>query len=112
MLACSFCGLEAGSTDALLAGPGVNICGNCVAVGVRAIATRDALEQPDLAPGDWDNSGDEALLSEMAATSQLVDKIRNRLQSQVETLRRRGISWTVIGTALGVSHQIAQERFG
>jgi biotin operon repressor len=33
------------------------------------------------------------------------------LQSQVETLRRRGVSWEAIGSALGVSRQAAWERF-
>ena len=112
MLACSFCGLEAKSVDTLLAGPGVNICSQCIEVGVRTIATRDALERPDPVPSDWEGKKDEALLYEMAATSALVDKTRDRLQSQVRELRRRGIGWSVIGASLGVSHQVAQERFG
>ena len=112
MLACSFCGLDAQSVDALLAGPDVNICGQCIDVGVRTIAIRDALEQSDRSPSDWARTKDETLLHEMAATSELVDKTRDRLQSQVRELRRRGIDWTIIGTSLGVSHQIAQERFG
>jgi biotin operon repressor len=33
------------------------------------------------------------------------------LQSQVETLRRRGVSWDAIGRALGTSRQAAWERF-
>ena len=94
------------------AGPGVAICSRCIGVGVRTIATRDALEQPDPIATEWERTGDEALLCEMAATSELVDKTRDRLQSQVRELRRRGVDWTVIGTSLGVSHQVAQERFG
>ena len=112
MLTCSFCGLEAKSVDALLAGPEVNICDRCIGVGVRTLATHDALEQPDPVPSQWEKTEDEALLCEMAATSELVDRTRDRLQSQVRELRRRGVDWTVIGTSLGVSHQIAQERFG
>ena len=114
MLTCSFCGLEANAVGALLAGPEVNICDQCVDVdvGVRTIATRNALEQPDPSPLVWERTGDEELLHEMAATSKLVDKTRDRLQSQVRELRRRGTDWTAIGAALGVSHQIAQERFG
>ena len=112
MLTCSFCGLEAKSVDALLAGPEVNICDRCIGVGVRTLTTRDALEQPDPVRSQWEKTEDQALLCEMAATSELVDKTRDRLQSQVRELRRRGIDWTVIGASLGVSHQIAQERFG
>ena len=112
MLTCSFCGLDAKSVGALLAGPQVNICNRCIDVGVRAIATRDALEQSDPSPSAWEKTGDEALLHEMAATSELVDKTRDRLQSQVRELRHRGVNWTAIGAVLGVSQQIAQERFG
>lgn len=112
MLTCSFCGLDEKSVGALLAGPKVNICYQCIDVGVRTIATRDALEQPDPNPSDWEKTEDEALLHDMAATSQLVDKTRDRLQGQVRELRRRGVDWTAIGTALNVSHQVAQERFG
>lgn len=112
MLTCSFCGLDAKSVRALLAGPEVNICDQCIDVGVRTIATRDALEQSDPDPSDWENTGDEALLHEMAATSKLVDKTRDRLQSQVRELRNRGVDWTAIGAILGVSRQMARERFG
>ena len=112
MLTCSFCGLGEKSVGALLAGPGVNICDQCIDVGVRTIATRDALEQPDPSPSAWEKTGDEALLHEMAATSRLVDKSRDQLQSQVRELRHRGVHWTAIGAVLGVSQQIAQERFG
>jgi ATP-dependent Clp protease ATP-binding subunit ClpX len=37
--------------------------------------------------------------------------MRNVLQQQVETLRKRGVSWADIGAALGVSRQAAWERF-
>ena len=35
----------------------------------------------------------------------------NQLQWVVETLRKREVSWAVIGAALGVSRQSAWERF-
>ncbi len=112
MLTCSFCGLDAKSVDALLAGPGVNICNQCIDVGVRTIATRDALEEPDIKPSDLEGTGDETLLHQMAATSALVDKTRDRLQCQVRELRHRDIDWSAIGAVIGVSHQVARERFG
>ena len=112
MLSCSFCGRKADAAGALVAGPAVNICDHCIGVAVRVIATRDALEQPASGRSDWYETGDEVLLCEIAATSELLDRTRDRLQNQIGELRRRGIAWRVIGTALGVSHQVAQERFG
>ena len=61
MLTCSFCGLEAKSVDALLAGPEVNICDRCIGVGVRTLATRDALEQPDPTPSEWESTEDHSM---------------------------------------------------
>ncbi len=112
MLNCSFCGSSTDNVGAMLAGPDVNICGKCIAVGVRTIETRDALEEPLPRPEELSTSDDELLLSQMAATSAVVDKSRNHLQLQIVELRSRGLGWGVIGAALGVSHQIAQERFG
>ena len=37
--------------------------------------------------------------------------IRTVLETQVETLRKRGVSWAEIGAALGVSRQAVWERF-
>ncbi|QBF33387.1 ClpX C4-type zinc finger protein [Thalassococcus sp. S3] len=113
MLTCSFCGLEARSVSALLAGPGVNICDQCIEVGVRTIKTRDALEaqgptaDQQMAP----THDDENLLHQAAASSALVDKSRTRLQSQIDELRNRGIGWAAIGAVLGVSQDVAQQRF-
>ena len=113
MLTCSFCGLEAQSVSALLAGPGVNICDQCIEVSVRTIKTRDALEQQHPTKGQRTatSDDDENLLHQAAASSALVDKSRTRLQSQVKELRRRGIGWSAIGAALGVSQDVAQQRF-
>ncbi|MEL7213843.1 MAG: ClpX C4-type zinc finger protein [Pseudomonadota bacterium] len=112
MLICSFCGSNTNDVSAMLAGPEVNICDKCIAVGVRTIETRDALEESLPLPEELSSSDDELLLSQMAATSAAVDKSRSHLQLQIVELRNRGLSWGVIGAALGVSHQIAQERFG
>lgn len=111
MLSCSFCGAKADQVAALVAGPDVSICDGCIEIGVRVIATRDALEQRDPSPADWERTDDEALLSQMASTSKLVDQTRDRLQDQVQELRRRGVAWAAIAVSLGVSRQIALERF-
>jgi biotin operon repressor len=40
-----------------------------------------------------------------------VETTRQVLQTQIDTLRRRGVSWSVIGEAIGISRQAAWERF-
>ncbi|MEO0382632.1 MAG: ClpX C4-type zinc finger protein [Pseudomonadota bacterium] len=111
MLTCSFCGKTADETGALLAGPEVNICDNCIAVGARTIETRDALEKPIPTAAELCSTEDETLLSQTAATSALVDRSRDKLQLEIGELRRRGIGWHVIAISLGISHQAAEERF-
>ncbi|MEJ6392013.1 ClpX C4-type zinc finger protein [Gymnodinialimonas sp. 2305UL16-5] len=112
MLSCSFCGKPADQTGALLAGPEVNICDTCIAVGVRTLETRDALEEAPVTENELHVADDELLLSQMAATSELVERQSERLQAQVGEGRRRGIGWRAIGVSLGVSQELAEARFG
>lgn len=105
-LKCSFCGKRAGEVGRLLAGPKVHICDACVGVCVKIL---------DAVPADftdgWDSMSDARLLDALKPTAATVDGTRAVLQAQVEALRKRGISWDVIGGALGISRQAAWERF-
>ena len=40
-----------------------------------------------------------------------VEAVRAVLQTQIDVLRKRGVSWEVIGDALRISRQAAWERF-
>ena len=103
-LACSFCGQGADSVARLVGGPGVQICDGCVALAARVLdgATEGA------APGDL---GSDALLSRLPVTEAGIDGMRGVLRAQVGELRARGVSWTAIGGALGITRQAAWERF-
>jgi len=59
----------------------------------------------------WDSMADAQLLQSLKPSAAAVEGMRNVLQQQVETLRKRGASWADIGAALGVSRQAAWERF-
>jgi len=104
-LRCSFCGKSEREVAKLLAGPRVFICDACVGVCNRIL---DAV--PRTFAG-WDAMTDAQLLAALKPAAASVDGTRAVLQSQVDTLRRRGISWEAIGGALGVSRQAAWERF-
>jgi hypothetical protein len=106
-LKCSFCGKRAGEVGRLLAGGnGHHICDQCVGVCVKIL---DAV--PAAFETGWDTMSDEALLAALKPTSASVDGTRAVLQVQVEELRKRGVSWDAIGSALGISRQAAWERF-
>ena len=53
----------------------------------------------------------ERLLERFEAIEETVQGKGNQLQSVVELLRSRKVSWAQIGAALGVSRQSAWERF-
>lgn len=104
---CSFCRKDQDSVEKLIAGPGVYICDNCVELCNLILEGKD--------PGDfpgWDQMSDDTLLATLSPSVHLVDNARDMLQEHVDLLRERGVSWSRIGEALGVSRQAAWERFG
>ncbi|MBO0734840.1 MAG: ClpX C4-type zinc finger protein [Methylocapsa sp.] len=104
-LRCSFCGKSEKDVSKLIAGPKVHICDVCVGVCNRI------LEATPHTFAGWDSMTDEQLLGALRPANATVDATRGVLQTQVDTLRKRGISWADIGAALGISRQAAWERF-
>ena len=104
-LRCSFCGKSEREVAKLLAGPKVHICDACVDV------CNGILEALPRTFAGWDAMTNEQLIASLKPTAATVDATRALLQSQVETLRQRGVSWEAIGGALGISRQAAWERF-
>src|SRR5580693_911070 len=80
-LSCSFCTKDKDSVARLVAGPGVYICNECIDL-CNEILGLEPIPQLHAAMHDY-----------------------------VDLLRSRGVSWTRIGAALGVSKQAAWERF-
>jgi biotin operon repressor len=54
---------------------------------------------------------DEQLLGSLQPAIATVEATRQVLQTQIDTLRQRGVSWSAIGSAIGISRQAAWERF-
>ena len=104
-LKCSFCGRTHRQVARLLGGPKVHICDECVA------ACNNILDATPANFRGWDKLELEALLSGVKVAGATVDATRDVLQSHVDELRRRKVSWQRIGDALGVSRQAAWERF-
>jgi ATP-dependent Clp protease ATP-binding subunit ClpX len=104
---CSFCGKSQHQVEKLVAGPGCFICNECVKLcdfvmggGVPSETSFRPLDRPT-----------EELLELLPSVNFAVEARRNFLQSLVETLRGREVSWAAIGERLGVSRQAAWERF-
>jgi hypothetical protein len=105
-LYCTFCRKADRDVAKLIAGPGVYICDTCVGLCSSILEGRPIPHFPG-----WGALSDDALLATLAASSAVVEDVRAVLQRHVEALRARGVSWTRIGAALGISRQAAWERF-
>ena len=104
---CSFCGKGQDQVRKLVAGPGVFICDQCIAL-CQEVLEDDAPTKP------WDErEGAVAdllldLLRRDASDHKLTDTQR---QGAVDQLREKHVTWTRIGEAIGLSRQEMWERF-
>ena len=106
MLYCSFCRKSDEQLKKLIAGPAVFICDDCVELCNRIL---DGKPVPAF-PGLDALKTDDLRKSLLPAADQL-RKTEDVLRNHVATLRKREVTWTRIGEALGVSRQAAWERF-
>jgi len=106
-LFCSFCRKSAKEVPSLIAGPGVHICGDCVKTCNTILSGL-----PSDGFAGWDALADDKLLDNLERSQSAFEASRAVLQQQIDTLRKREVSWSRIGEALGVSRQAAWERFG
>ncbi len=106
---CSFCQKPTGDVGTMVAGPGVFICDACVDLCVELIKNKPE-PMPKLASWEERVTDDELLtaLPQFQATGRQADL---QLGIWVRQARSRGITWTRIGAALGMTRQSAWERF-
>jgi ClpX C4-type zinc finger len=107
--ACSFCLKPNTEVRRLVAGPGVFICNECVALCVQLIDGPPS-PAPQLAAWEHAVSLDEVLASLpriVAAGAQ----VEQHLAGWVQRARALGATWARIGEALGMTRQSAWERF-
>lgn len=112
---CSFCHKANTEIKKLVAGEGVFICDECVALCVEIISQELDEEWPKptgspVAPWERDVPLDELLprLSKVAAAQARADE---NLHLWVAKARSLGATWKQLGEALGMTRQSAWERF-
>lgn len=106
---CSFCNRSADDVDTLVAGAGVYICNECVALSAEIIKNKPA--EPKRTTPVWEGVADDALLAHLPRIEAIRHQVDDDLRAWVGEARRRGISWERIGEALGMRRQSAWERF-
>jgi hypothetical protein len=105
---CSFCTKESEAVEKMIAGPGLYICNECVALCNDILG--EAGDSPTPA-WDWEQLDDEKLLALLPQIASVATQLEDNLAVWVHRVRGRGISWARIGLALGMARQSAWERF-
>jgi ClpX C4-type zinc finger len=121
-LHCSFCGKHQDDIQKLIAGPGVYICDECVALCQQIIA--EELSREEVRKRIERSGGDVSAITDDLDTVSVADLIDllvrihqshegvdRTVQRVVDALREREVSWARIGEALGMTRQSAWERF-
>ncbi|GAB1821169.1 ClpX C4-type zinc finger protein [Herbidospora sp. RD11066] len=111
---CSFCGKADAEVNRIVAGPGVYICDGCVGLAATVIdesakITDEGLTKPKLPM--WNSLSDEEMLGHIPRVAAHINAAEADLATWVRELRRRGVTWTKLGEALGITRQSAWERF-
>lgn len=104
-LRCSFCRKTETQANRLIAGANGYICDDCVGL------CNNILEATPTPFKGWGDLSDAQLLTAIKASGANVAALQSLTHAQVAELRKREVSWAVIGKALGVSRQAAWERF-
>jgi hypothetical protein len=106
---CSFCGKLNTQVGTLVAGPGVYICDECVALCKLVIESKPA-SVPQLRA--WQQTDDvDAVLESLPRVARAADQVEKDLAGWVGRGRELGATWARIGEALGMTRQSAWARF-
>jgi hypothetical protein len=109
---CSFCGKPNTEVAALVAGPGVYICNECVALSQQVIDANNDTDArvPRIAP--WQQTNDvNAVLENLPRIARAGALVEETLAGWVGRGRELGATWARIGEALGMTRQSAWARF-
>ena len=107
---CSFCTKEAAQVARMVAGAGVFICNECVALCNEILAARPPGRDQTAIPF-WESMTDDEMLAHLPRIAAVANQVEGDMRVWVQRLRDRGVTWTRIGDALGMTRQSAWERF-
>jgi hypothetical protein len=107
---CSFCGKAHTDVERVVAGAGVYICNECVALCAAIVAEHASRARVErILP--WAAMSDEQILDHVPRIAATAAAVEGDLRQWVGELRRRGVTWARIGASLGMTRQSAWERF-
>ncbi|HEY2692878.1 MAG TPA: ClpX C4-type zinc finger protein [Streptosporangiaceae bacterium] len=107
---CSFCGKPNTQVERIVAGPGVYICNECVALSQQVMDATTTRSVPQVAP--WRQIDDvDAVLENLPRIARTGALVEATLTGWVRRARELGATWARIGEALGMTRQSAWARF-
>jgi hypothetical protein len=110
-IACSFCLKSAAAVQKMIAGPGVFICNECIDLCNDILAQEAGKPVRDTAATFRQRLSDSELLAHLPKVAATAAHVEQNLADWVHQARQRGVTWTRIGAALGMTRQSAWERF-
>lgn len=108
---CSFCAKRDDAVAKVIAGPGVHICDECVALCNSILDEHAAAPSEEPRLPMWETMTDEEILARIPRIATVAAQVEDNLREWVQELRRRGVTWERIGSALGMTRQSAWGRF-
>jgi hypothetical protein len=109
LVSCSFCGKNQKMVKKLIAGPGVYICDECIAL-CDDILAGEAGHESQPAPS-LEDAPVEHLLTILAGMATTARSFEANLSRWVKRLHARGASLDALATAVGVSGDEVRQRF-
>lgn len=108
---CSFCHKRSADVSKLIAGPGVHICDQCVALCNAILEEEKLADTTEPRLPAWETMTDDQILDHLPKIAAVQAQVDDNLHDWVAHLRGRDVSWERIGAALGMTRQSAWERF-
>jgi RNA polymerase-binding transcription factor DksA len=110
---CSFCGKPGSMVQRLVAGPGVYICNECVELSTAIIedAAHASSEESARRRSQFYDRSPEDVLAMLPALARSAARVEAELAGWIGRLREQGTDWQAIAGAVGMSADVARQRF-
>lgn len=109
---CSFCLKPDTEVGTLVAGLGVYICDECVALCATLITTKPPRPAKVERVAPWEHETDvDHVLATLPRIAVAADQVDHSLTEWVRRARALGATWARVGESLGMARQSAWERF-
>ncbi len=112
LASCTFCGKSDRQVNKLIAGPGVYICNECVALCDQILEQESTRDPSTDRRAQFLNRSAVEILATLPALARTAADLEAELHRWVQRLRHLATSWDDIAAALQLNIEEARKRFG